>query len=538
MATGKAQPGGRSDEPVRVIVEIKVSRAEGALGAFDAGATAFSATRFQADESWEPVPIGAAADAAAAFETAGQETVLVRGTVEKGQMAALESQANVESVWLDTPIAAFSSLLPGEERDLVQAIDTAAFGPCPIPPCDCPPLTAKGDIPAVRSYLGIDQIHAAGVRGQGIVVGVVDGGLTTPARVTGGKIPGVIGGPKPDWGQRALWGGHGEMSATAVLGMAPSARLYDLRLPDSAVDPLGAQISDAIAGYQWAITRHQADGTPQVLTNSWGIYQKAWDPTYATNPNHPFTRKVVDALNEGILVLFAAGNCGEACPSGRCGTDNGPGKSIWGANGHAQVMTVGAANIRDEFVGYSSQGPAALSAQKPDFCGITHYKGYYAVDNGTSAACPIAAGVVALLKQAKPQLTQASAKDALKATAKNIGPAGWDASSGSGIIQAKAAYDKVKGVTTTPARCTRERQNAERCLALYRRTRQQRYLCCYYYWAAAYYRCRYLATRDRRYLCRYYAYQARYYLCLYRLTSNRRYRVLYERYLAAYRRCR
>jgi serine protease AprX len=151
-----------------------------------------------------------------------------------------------------------------------------------------------------------------------------------------------------------------------------------------------------------------------------------------------------------MIVLFAAGNCGKACPDGRCGADKGPGKSIWGANGHAAVITVGAVNLDEEFVGYSSQGPAALSPNKPDFCSITHFEGYFPhmdqdsqSDTGTSAATPVAAGVVALLKQRQSSLTQAQAKAALMNTAKDIGPPGFDQHTGAGIIQAKAAYDSL-----------------------------------------------------------------------------------------------
>jgi hypothetical protein len=60
----------------------------------------------------------------------------------------------------------------------------------------------------------------------------------------------------------------------------------------------------------------------------------------------------------------------------------------------------------------------------------------------------VAAGVVALLKQARPSLTQEVAKRLLKSTAKDIGPPGWDRHSGAGIIQAKAAYDKLVGSHT------------------------------------------------------------------------------------------
>ncbi|MCP4246241.1 MAG: S8 family serine peptidase, partial [bacterium] len=196
-------------------------------------------------------------------------------------------------------------------------------------------------------------------------------------------IPRVIGGwPTANWGTTGVaWCWHGNMSATDALGMAPQAQLYDIRISD------GNAISQALAGFQWAIAQYKAGRGPHILTNSWGIFQEAWDTVYATNPNHPFTRKVVEALDEGILVLFAAGNCGNTCPSGRCGSDNGPGRSIWGANGHPRVMTVGAANRLEQFIGYSSQGPAALDPNKPDFCSISHFTGFYNSDNGTSAAC-------------------------------------------------------------------------------------------------------------------------------------------------------
>jgi subtilisin family serine protease len=112
-------------------------------------------------------------------------------------------------------------------------------------------------------------------------------------------------------------------------------------------------------------------------------------------------------------------------------------------------MSVGAVNVKEQYVGYSSQGKSILGAEKPDFCSITHFKAYYDdADSGTSAATPIAAGVVALLKQANPALTQDQARELLKNTAKDIGSTGPDPYAGFGIIQPKAAYDKM-GVKTT-----------------------------------------------------------------------------------------
>jgi subtilisin family serine protease len=104
------------------------------------------------------------------------------------------------------------------------------------------------------------------------------------------------------------------------------------------------------------------------------------------------------------------------------------------------VITVGAVNKNEQLVGYSSQGPGALDPNKPDFCSVTHFQGFFASDSGTSAATPIAAGVVALLKQANSSLSQEEVKAVLKSTAKDIGPAGWDQHSGAGIIRASEAY--------------------------------------------------------------------------------------------------
>lgn len=425
----------------KVLVEMRVPKNQGVLGALETAAH-INAGGFQLDTSYEPVPVSASEDVASVMAD-NQEIAIVRGVVEESKIQELEAQPNVVKVYKDTPIAPFeSALLEKADRDLVMPMD--GTGSCPIGTCDCSPTTPKGAIADVASYFGVDKIWAAGYKGQGIVVGVVDGGITAEGRYVGAfetirKIPNVIGGPAENWGTTArAWGEHGNMCATDVLGMAPEAKLYDCRISD------GGAVSTALTVYEWAIKQHKTDGTPHILTNSWGIYQKSWDEFYATNPDHPFTRKVVEAINEGILVLFAAGNCGESCPSDRCGTDKGPGKSIWGANGHPLVMTVGAVNKDEQFVGYSSQGPAALDPNKPDFCSITHFRGYFGSDNGTSAATPIAAGVVALLKNAKPSLTQEEAKNALKNTAKNIGEPGWDAHSGAGIIQAKAAFDLLQ----------------------------------------------------------------------------------------------
>jgi subtilisin family serine protease len=403
---------------------------------------------FTLDHEFQPVTLGG--DRPEAM-SAGAETYVVRGTLDGDDLEQLRKRPEVMEVWVDTPIAPFQDPAEPHPQPAEQGEGMAA---CPIPPCDCSPGTPRGTIADVAVYLGANDIWTRGFRGTGIVVGVLDGGITAQGRPvksgeTTRRIPRVIGGWPADWGTEAgQWGEHGNMCATDVLGMAPDAQLYDFRIAGTGGSP--GTISRALQAFQWAIDRHRIDGTPHVLTNSWGIFQETWDATYARNPNHPFTRKVVEAINEGILVLFAAGNCGDTCPDGRCGPDIGPGRSIWGANGHPMVMTVGAVNKNEEFVGYSSRGPAALDPNKPDFCSITHFTGYFTSDSGTSAATPILAGIVALMKQAKPSATQASIKACLKSTAKDIGAPGFDQHSGSGIVHGRRAFDCLRGFTPRP----------------------------------------------------------------------------------------
>jgi subtilisin family serine protease len=453
-----AAAGGAGGDPEKIVlVELRVPAEEAPFLAGEA-ATQDAATQlavqlavpgFSVDEEYPPVPVPATDTTATLLAAAGERAMLVRGRVQQSRMAELRAQPNVLAVWDDTPIAPFTELAVGGAPEPAVSLEPASVTPvevgalvtarpglgvCPVQPCDCQPGTAKGDIPAVAAYLGVTKLWAQGVTGGGVVIGIVDGGITAvgrnPKPGETAQIPRVIDGYPADWGTTAIaWSNHGNMTSTDALGMAPQSQLYDIRISAGGIQ---ATISAAIAGYDWAIQRHRTDGTPHILSNSWGIYQKSWDQVYATDPNHPFTRKVVEALDEGILVLFAAGNCGEGCADGRCGGDIGPGKSIWGANGHPRVLTVAAVNVNGDYVGYSSEGPAALDPRKPDFCSVSHFRGYFASDTGTSAATPVAAGVVALLRQGNSGLTQDQAKQAILTTARDLGPAGWDQFTGPG----------------------------------------------------------------------------------------------------------
>jgi serine protease AprX len=430
-------------EKTRVIVECRVQNLGSKVR------ECIDSQQLRVDDGFPALPVCAASiQMQMSLDARQEQLIIVRGSIPPNRIEELRTRPNVVDVNFDGELSPFHKHYGLSNcDDWLIDIRSGSTTDCPVPPCDCQPTRAHGCLLDVAISVGADQLWNSGINGDGVVIGIVDGGILAEGRMDPnrpGLVPRVIDGwPAENWGTLAGWRDHGNMVATDALGMAPRASLFDIRISDGS--PNNARMSDAIAGINWAIEKYRAVGTPQILCCGWGIHQQRHDPRYATDSNHQLTRKIIEAMDEGIIVLFAAGNGGQSCPATSCGSDTGPRNSIWGANGHPRVITVGAVNKDEQLIGYSSQGPAALDDYKPDVCGISHMAGYFCSDTGSSAACAVAAGIVALLKQARSTLTQEAAKRLLKLTAKDIGPPGWDRHSGSGIIQAKTAFDRLIG---------------------------------------------------------------------------------------------
>jgi subtilisin family serine protease len=439
-------------ELVPVLVEMRV-RAETAADVAHQLATRLKGVGFVVDPLSHPVPVKAMDHHAQMLAMSGDKVMIAHGHVPALRLAGLRRHRDVIHIWRDVEIGPFVLQRRRAPHPAAEAVAAAAHSPHIVYDSTYGD-PANGSLDSVVKQLGVDQIWATGHRGEGIVIGIVDGGICAidrrPKDGETPRIPNVIDGFPHDWGTTAMpasWQNHGNMTATDALAIAPKAKIYDIRVSDGGREQ---RIRNALKAFDWAIKQHRRDGTPHILSCSWGIWQRSQDQDYATDPDHPFTRKVVEAMDEGILVLFCAGNCGARCSDERCGDDFGANRGIWGANGHRRVMTVGAVNLQEHLACYSSIGPAALDPDKPDFCSFTHFAGYFPhhdpdmkepSDTGTSAATAITAGVVALLKQRDPRLTQDEALNLLRRTAKDIGPPGFDRLTGMGVIDAKAAWD-------------------------------------------------------------------------------------------------
>ena len=308
------------------------------------------------------------------------------------------------------------------------------------------PTAAIGSHQDVRNKLNLVNLHAAQYDGRGVKLMIVDTGIDgSRVNVSGGYSPNpaVPPGNSP--------ADHGSMVAFDARIAAPGAMIYDYPLLKSAG---GSQwvglLSDAIRVFsEILITVVQTPG-PVVVVNSWGMCDRGQDApvgnpqNYSSNPRHPFNQLVTALVGAGIDVVFASGNCGNTSPDPRCGSgDRGPGNSIHGANSHPEAITVGAVTVHDEILGYSSEGPGGLASQKPDVAGFSHFSGsgVWPVDAGTSAACPVVAGVVAALrsKSTARSLAPAQLKAVLMKSSRDLGAPGWDPVTGWGVVNGDAA---------------------------------------------------------------------------------------------------
>jgi serine protease AprX len=403
-----------------------------------AGFVAFSATEANPDRSAESFVVSAELQRSELDTLRGKPNIVV---YEDSPIALLGENCphcRASTPYFDTPVTR-ATLLELTNFDLAPSASGV----------DCRPFRPAVSLGIVRELLGVDRIWMDGFRGQNIVVGIIDEGID-------GTVYPVIGGfSRPDLPQpgRARISSHGSMCAADVLVAAPQAKLYDYPF-------LGQPRSGgALAMFQEVLNQRRLDGTPQLTNNSYGfvgVPPRDQLPNHEIHDiNHPLHRKVREVVASGCPCFFAAGNCGEDCPSGNCHVSGiGPGRSIHASNSLAEVITVAAVNSRNDRIGYSAQGPGLFEPQKPDLACYSHFFGNFgpgrpaggdinSFDNGTSAATPLACGVGALLMSAFANLDPQRLKQALIAGATSLGAAGWDTDTGHGVINAAASYMRL-----------------------------------------------------------------------------------------------
>ncbi len=293
--------------------------------------------------------------------------------------------------------------------------------------------------------IGIPKIEQAvpGLTGKGILVGIIDTGIDPNHPDLSGKIyawKDFTASAKPfpyddnDHGTHTAGTIAGGAASGTRIGVAPEVTLAVAKVFDTSGYSSEAIILKAMEWMTDPDGNPNTDDAPLLVSNSWG------GKTGTPAEEKPFREAVQKWVSLGIFPVFAAGNAG---PNSQ--TVSTPGA-------YPQSFAIGATDESDVVASFSSRGPITIGTEtyaKPDVSapGVRVYSsisgGGYAKFSGTSMATPHAAGVVALLYQAKPELTVDEIENLLVYTATDVDVKDYDYNTGWGRINAAKAVSQL-----------------------------------------------------------------------------------------------
>lgn len=257
-----------------------------------------------------------------------------------------------------------------------------------------------------------------GITGKGVKVAVIDSGIQAhrDLQIAGGvsTVDGITSYSDDN--------GHGTHVAGIIaaknnsygtVGVAPDVQLYAVKaLPASG----SGNLNDVLEGVQWAIQNDM-----DIINLSLG------------SESNVTALKIMleEADDQGILTVAAAGNDGGTKPV------NYPAQ-------YASTIAVSAVDSTMQLASFSNYGPAVDIAAPGVEILSTYLNGNHAWSSGTSQATPHVTGILALLKQQYPNMTDEQLTEELYKRVEDLGPTGYDVKFGHGF----ATYS---GDVTAPA---------------------------------------------------------------------------------------
>jgi len=346
-----------------------------------------------------------------------------------------------------------------------------AVFPSPLPPNVTKfHLTLPGD---VSGLLGAGPTQRDGASGAGATVAMVDTGQYAHPyfALHGYQVqPAVAVVPGTNPAKDPV--GHGTGESANIFAVAPAATLRPYRASDNK-----GNLTAAITGFLRAKADH-----PNVLTNSWGG-DLDYPPTGPLPADYrAWVLEIKDAVQQGIVVVFSAGNSHFSVEpqipgviaAGGVFADAGIALQASDyASGYASPWFSGV--VVPTICGLVGQRPRAqylmlpippgcqidgaesqASATPPDTADGTGPTDGWALFSGTSAAAPQIAGAAAVLLGARPGVTPEQVAEALAKTAtdvrtghchprfNNAAAPGPDLATGAGLVNVGASLDYVR----------------------------------------------------------------------------------------------
>lgn len=279
------------------------------------------------------------------------------------------------------------------------------------------------------TQLKVDEMHALGFDGTGVIIAVLDGGFVgTPDQHCFDRIReegrlmatrDFVFGSTSIYSQSthgtSCFSTIGAYDPNNMVGTAPMATFILIHTEDGDVENI-------VEEYNWVSGAEYADSLGvDICSTSLGYIDfdmPQWNHTFQQFDGHtaPMTIGAEIAASRGIICTNSAGN-------------EGGGTCTLGIPADAEhIITVGAVDANGERAYFSSVGPTYDGRIKPDVMAMgedtyvaSGYPGWqpYYNGSGTSFSNPVLAGAVACLRQARPYASVQEICDAVRAAGNN-----------------------------------------------------------------------------------------------------------------------
>ncbi|HEX9614738.1 MAG TPA: S8 family peptidase, partial [Bacteroidota bacterium] len=347
-------------------------------------------------------------------------------SVEASQ-AQVNSLARLPFVMNTRPVAALAHPRPQPGPALPAPLEktistTLAYGPSVVQ----------------LSNIRVTDLHALGITGHGVLVGMIDNGFNNHRSHVALKDIPVVGEydfihritstQRQPW-ERPSQGNHGAATLSALAGFEEGTLIgaaygVSVMLAKTEMDSTEVPAEEDL--YVEALEWMELSGA-DIVSTSLGYID--WYPYDSLDGNTAITTRAARvSASKGVLLVTAMGNetwyrkdsAGKPIP-GLTGTLIAPADAD-------SILAVGATHSDGEIASFSSTGPAADDRVKPDIVAqgvavvaadgstVNRFGSY----NGTSLATPLVAGVAALILSAQPDLTPMQLREAILQTALQI----------------------------------------------------------------------------------------------------------------------
>jgi serine protease AprX len=343
--------------------------------------------------------------------------------------------------------AVSAELTPDQQANVSSLPFVASVGPVAVflkreprgPSTGTPLSLSKGTSTADLTYgpsvtqltnIKVTDVHALGINGAGVIIGMLDDGYNNHAVHPALKNIKVLA--EYDFlqkdtntsvapGENTTQGFHGQTTLSAIggfdngklIGVAYGASFI---LAKTEVDSTETRVEEDywVAGLEW-----EERGGAEIVSSSLGynIFDDSTGYSFQdmNGKTATTTKAALIATRKGVLVVNAMGN----------EYHDHPGTLIVPSDADS-IISVGAVSSDGTIAGFSSVGPTSDGRTKPEVVaqGVSVYVASgtngYRYSDGTSYSTPLTAGVAALVLSAHPTWTPMQVRNALMLTAKPL----------------------------------------------------------------------------------------------------------------------